>query len=125
MQEPTSGIAAVFPSMVTDIVIDRHDPPQRLVIDTKFTGVYGRGWHREQTLRTGHVYQLYAYLRSQEGQGDPWADAASGLLLHPAIAVDVDESVTIQGHRLRFATVDLTASHAALKARLLELLPQA
>jgi 5-methylcytosine-specific restriction enzyme subunit McrC len=71
------------------------------------------------------VYQLYAYLRSQEGQGDPWADAASGLLLHPAIAVDVDEAVTIQGHRLRFATVDLTASHAALKARLLELLPQA
>jgi 5-methylcytosine-specific restriction enzyme subunit McrC len=128
MQEPTSGIAAVFPSMVTDIVIDRHDPPQRLVIDTKFTGVYGRGWHREQTLRSGHVYQLYAYLRSQEGRDDPdapWADAAAGLLLHPAIAVDVDESVTIQAHRLRFATVDLTASHAALKQRLLELLPQA
>jgi 5-methylcytosine-specific restriction enzyme subunit McrC len=127
MQEPTSGIAAVFPSMVTDIVIDRHDPPQRLVIDTKFTGVYGRGWHREQTLRSGHVYQLYAYLRSQEGRDDPdapWADAAAGLLLHPAIAVDVDESVTIQAHRLRFATVDLTASHAALKQRLLELLPQ-
>jgi len=128
MQEPTSGIAAVFPSMVTDIVIDRHDPPQRLVIDTKFTGVYGRGWHREQTLRSGHVYQLYAYLRSQEGRDDPdaqWADAAAGLLLHPAIAVDVDESVLIQGHCLRFATVDLTASHAALKQRLLELLPQA
>jgi len=128
MQEPTSGIAAVFPSMVTDIVIDRHDPPQRLVIDTKFTGVFGRGWHREQTLRSGHVYQLYAYLRSQEGRDDPdaqWADAAAGLLLHPAIAVDVDESVLIQGHCLRFATVDLTASHAALKARLLELLPQA
>jgi 5-methylcytosine-specific restriction enzyme subunit McrC len=128
MQEPTSGIAAVFPSMVTDIVIDRHDPPQRLVIDTKFTGVFGRGWHREQTLRSGYVYQLYAYLRSQEGRDDPdapWADAAAGLLLHPAIAVDVDESVLIQGHCLRFATVDLTASHAALKQRLLELLPQA
>ena len=127
MQEPTSGIAAVFPSMVTDIVIDRHDPPQRLVIDTKFTGVFGRGWHREQTLRSGYVYQLYAYLRSQEGRDDPdapWADAAAGLLLHPAIAVDVDESVLIQGHCLRFATVDLTASHAALKQRLLELLPQ-
>jgi 5-methylcytosine-specific restriction enzyme subunit McrC len=128
MEDATSGISAVFPSMRTDIVIDRHDPPQRLVIDTKFTGVYGRGWHREQTLRSGYVYQLYAYLRSQEGRGDaeaPWADAASGLLLHPAFAVDVDESVTIQGHRLRFATVDFTASHAALKARLLELLPQA
>ena len=45
-------------------------------------------------------------------------------LLHPAIAADVDEAVTIQGHRLRFATVDLTASHAALRARLLELASQ-
>jgi hypothetical protein len=111
MEDASSGIAAVFPSMRTDIVIDRHDRPQRLVIDTRFTGVYG--------------HQLYAYLRSQEGQGDPWADAASGLLLHPAIAADVDEAMTIQGHRLRFATVDLTASHAALKARLLALLAQA
>jgi 5-methylcytosine-specific restriction enzyme subunit McrC len=33
----------------------------------------------------------------------------------------VDESVNIQGHRLRFATVDLTASHADLRARLLAL----
>jgi 5-methylcytosine-specific restriction enzyme subunit McrC len=55
MEDASSGIAAVFPSMRTDIVIDRHDPPQRLVIDTKFTGVYRRGWHREQTLRSGYV----------------------------------------------------------------------
>jgi hypothetical protein len=32
--------------------------------------------------------------------------------------------VEIQGHRLGFATVDLTASHADLKARLLALMPQ-
>jgi 5-methylcytosine-specific restriction enzyme subunit McrC len=34
---------------------------------------------------------------------------------------EVDESVLIQGYRLRFATVDLTASHADLRARLLQL----
>jgi 5-methylcytosine-specific restriction enzyme subunit McrC len=127
LQEATSGIAQVFPSMRTDIVIDRRDRPQRLVIDTKFTGVFSRGWYREHSLRAGYVYQLYAYLRSQEGLEDPaapWADTASGLLLHPAIEADVDESVEIQGHRLRFATVDLTASHADLRTRLLELVPQ-
>jgi len=124
IQEATSGIAQVFPSMRTDIVIDRRDRPQRLVIDTKFTGVFARGWYRDQTLRSGYVYQLYAYLRSQEGREDPaapWAEAAAGLLLHPAIDTEVDESVNIQGHRLRFATVDLTASHADLRARLLQL----
>jgi 5-methylcytosine-specific restriction enzyme subunit McrC len=127
LAEATSGIAQVFPSMRTDIVIDRRDRPQRLVIDTKFTGVFSRGWYREQSLRAGYVYQLYAYLRSQEGRDGPaapWADSAAGLLLHPAIDMEVDESVSIQGHRLRFATVDLTASHAELRSRLLELLPQ-
>jgi 5-methylcytosine-specific restriction enzyme subunit McrC len=91
------------------------------VIDTKFTGVFAQGWYRDQTLRAGHIYQLYAYLRSQEGQGDARCDSAAGLLLHPAIAAEVDESVEIQGHPLRFATVDLTRNHAALKARLLDL----
>jgi 5-methylcytosine-specific restriction enzyme subunit McrC len=127
LQEATSGIAQVFPSMRTDIVIDRRDRPERLVIDTKFTGVFARGWYRDQTLRAGYVYQLYAYLRSQEGQDNsaaPWADSAAGLLLHPAIDTEVDESVNIQGHRLRFATVDLTASHADLRARLLDIASQ-
>jgi len=67
------------------------------------------------------VYQLYAYLRSQECRGDPWADQADGLLLHPAISAHVDESVRIQGHRMRFATVDLTASHQDISRQLLEL----
>lgn len=119
--ETTPGIAQVFPSMRTDIVIDRRDQLQRLVIDTKFTGVLSSGWYREQSLRTGYVYQLYAYLRSQVGQGDPRADQASGLLLHPAINGDFDESVVIQGHQLRFATVDLAGSHSEIKSRLLEL----
>jgi len=35
--------------------------------------------------------------------------------------IEVDESVLIQGHRLRLATVDLTASHADLRERLLQL----
>jgi 5-methylcytosine-specific restriction enzyme subunit McrC len=107
--EATSGIAQVFPSMRTDIVIDHRERPQRLVIDTKFTGVFAQGWYRDQTLRAGSIYQLYAYLRSQEGQDNP------------AIDTEVDESVNIQGHRLRFATVDLTASHADIRDRLLRL----
>jgi 5-methylcytosine-specific restriction enzyme subunit McrC len=108
--------------MRTDIVIDRRHQPQRLVIDTKFTNVYGRGWYRELSLKTGYVYQLYAYLRSQEGRGDPWADRADGLLLHPAINGHVDESVVIQGHRMRFATVDLAGNHGEIKQRLLQLI---
>jgi len=122
IEEATAGISQVFPSMRTDIVIDRRHQPQRLVIDTKFTGILGRGWYREQSLKTGYVYQLYAYLRSQEHPEAPWANQAAGMLLHPAINGDFDESVVIQGHQMRFATVDLTASHTMIKERLLSLI---
>lgn len=124
LEEATAAIGRIFPSMRTDIVLDRRDHSRRLVIDTKFTHVFSKGWYREQTLKTGYIYQLYAYLRSQEGHGDPWADQADGLLLHPAIMGHVDESVQIQGHWLRFATVDLAADLTAIKQRLLELVPE-
>jgi 5-methylcytosine-specific restriction enzyme subunit McrC len=121
-EDATAGIDKVFPSMRTDIVIDWRQHPRRLVIDTKFTSVFGKGWYREHSLKTAYVYQLYAYLRSQEGRGDLWADQADGLLLHPAISTSMDESVRIQGHRMRFATVDLTASHQEIRVQLLVLL---
>ena len=43
------------------------------------------------------------------------------MLLHPAIGEDVDESATIQGHEMRFSTVDLTQPHEEIKNRLLNL----
>ena len=79
------------------------------------------GWYREETLRSGYMCQIYAYLRSQVGCGDALADHASGLLLHPAIDQMVDETVLIQGHVIRFATVDLTLSPADIRAQLLRL----
>ena len=121
IEEATSGASQVFPSMRTDIVIDRRDHPQRLVIDTKFTGVLGRGWYRDKTLKSGYIYQLYAYLRSQVQRGDLWADHASGLLLHPSINGNFNESVVIQGHNMQFATVNLAGSHEEIKERLLKM----
>ena len=75
----------------------------------------------ETTLRSGYLYQIYAYLRSQTGRGDSLADVAEGLLLHPAIGETVDEAILVQGHCIRFATVDLAADSAAIRAQLLGL----
>ena len=87
---------------------------------TKFTSIVTAGWYREQSLRSGYIYQMYAYLRSQVGCGDALADSTSGLLLHPAVGTMVDETVVIQGHPLRFATVDLAAKPAEIRAQLLK-----
>ena len=107
--------------MRTDVVLDDVATGRRIVIDTKFTSIVTSGWYREESLRSGYLYQIYAYLRSQVGRGDTLADTASGLLLHPAIGQMVDETAVIQGHAIRFATVDLTASAADIRSQLMQL----
>lgn len=119
ISKKTTGIDSILPTMRTDVVLDHSASMRRIVIDTKFTSIVTNGWYREETLRSSYVYQIYAYLRSQVGRGDPFADCASGLLLHPAIGQMIDETVVIQGHPLRFATVDLTATSAEIRAQLL------
>ena len=121
IEQKTPGIDRILPTMRTDVVLDHAPSGRRIVIDTKFTSIVTSGWYREETLRSGYVYQIYAYLRSQVGRGDPLADCASGLLLHPSVDSAVDETVIIQGHGIRFATVDLTASPGDIRSQLLRM----
>jgi len=115
----TAGIDSILPAMRTDIILTSKEAHQRLVIDTKFTSILARGWFREEALESSYIYQMYAYLRSQEGQGDAFSDCASGLLLHPSVGEMIDETVTIQAHAIRFATVDLAAAPGEIRNRLL------
>ena len=121
------GIESVLPSMETDIVLERplsHSPNahrHRTVIDTKFTSVLARGRYDYERLRSGYIYQVYAYVRSQERGDDPASQDSTGLLLHPSVGVDFDEWVRIQGHVMRFATVDLAADSKSIRQRLLQI----
>ena len=116
----TAGVASILPNMQTDIMLDCPSSCRRIVVDTKFNAILTKGWRRNRTLRSGYLYQIYAYLRSQAGrEDDPFADRAEGLLLHPSVGESVDETVTIQGHRIRFATVDLAAPTSEVRSQLL------
>ena len=106
----SAGIQAYLPEMITDIILENKRKGRRVIIDTKFTNIltkarYGDGYR----FKTGHIYQLYGYLRSQERASDPHSLSAEGMLLYPAVGVDVDEAAEIQGHIVRFVTIDLAA----------------
>ena len=123
---PTSGLYAIMPEMITDIVLERRedgvpDAGRRIVIDTKFTSIVGHGRSGRQTLKSSHMYQLYAYLRSQEQLGEPMTCRSSGVLLYPSLGVDCNESAIIQGHRVSFATVDLAANSQTIRGQLLRI----
>ena len=119
IEDKSGGIDEILPNMQTDIILEDRRSARRIVIDTKFNSILAKGWHRDETLRSGHIYQIYAYLLSQSGRGDMLADRAEGVLLHPSVFNSLDENVTIQGHRMRFVTVDLTASSYEIRNQLL------
>ena len=107
--------------MKTDMVLDAPNG-RRIVIDTKFTSIVTKNWYREESLRSGYPYQMYAYLRSQERPeiASPW-NAATGILLHPTIDKNFDETAKIQGHEMRFVTLDLLQGPRAIRSALREI----
>ena len=116
----TNRIDEILPCMKLDIMLESSSRDERIIIDTKFNSIFTGSRYRENSLRSGYIYQMYSYLRSQETDDDPLSKRSCGLLLHPSIGETVDEAISIQGHILRFATVDLTASSKDIRRRLLE-----
>ncbi len=121
IENQTPGIAKLLQNMQTDIILESHEKHKRIIIDTKFNEILISGLYRARAFRTGYLYQMYAYLRSQEGSGDSLSDYASGMLLHPAAGETIDEIVLIQKHAIRFATVDLAETAMAIRNRLISL----
>lgn len=122
IEDKSLGIDKILPNMRTDILIDDMELGHRLVIDTKFNAVVINGWFRDETLRSGYLYQMYAYLRSQEGSGDPLNENASGLLLHPSVGKNVNEYIVMQNHKIQFATIDLAATAIEIREQLLQVI---
>lgn len=110
-----------IPVMKTDVTIERPAHKRRIVVETKFTdALVDRDG--KTTIETSYLYQLYAYLASQSGFGDDAADTADGVLLFVKTSnreLFTGEKV-IQGHRIRFLSVDLTAAAADIRARWLQ-----
>jgi 5-methylcytosine-specific restriction enzyme subunit McrC len=69
------------------------------------------------SMKSGYLYQMYAYLRSQEGT-DQRSDTSAGLFLHPAVGKQLYEYAIIQGHPVAFATVDLAGSAMSIRSEL-------
>lgn len=112
----------LVPAMKTDIVVTkRSEPMRRLVIDTKYyaNSVSSSPWGGA-TFHSANLYQMYAYLRTQEHRGQSFRDAA-GLLLYPTTDGELQETMKVQGHHIQFATVDLSKPWADVEAHLLAL----
>lgn len=117
----SEALASILPGMEVDIALENTAEERRIVVDTKFAPILRTGRYEREVLKSSHLYQLYAYLRTQEARGGSH-ERAEGVLLHPSVGRDLDETLGLHGHRMRFVTVDLTADRPAIEERLLSLI---
>jgi len=110
--QKTGAINEIMPSMKTDIFLENKTTRQRIIIDTKFTDMLNSGWYREKSLKSGYVYQ--------ENRDCCSSINSTGILLHPAIDASYDEAIMLDGHYIRFMTVNLASPAKEIRKDLLK-----
>jgi 5-methylcytosine-specific restriction enzyme subunit McrC len=112
--------ASYLPVLNPDLVVRCIASGSIVILDTKFTAkVLTTGLWGKLTFNRDHLFQIYAYLRSQEEQSR-YHQSATGVLLYPTVQHAVSETIEIQGHRICWETVDLSRPWKEIEGRLLE-----
>jgi 5-methylcytosine-specific restriction enzyme subunit McrC len=118
----TPGLGAVLPKMKTDIYLEHRSSNRRIILDTKFTASLAHRQYGGESLKSGHLYQIYTYVRTQEAPSDALSWSAEGLLLYPAVDGMLRESFHTGGHRFTVATVDLRRTASEIRQQLLDII---
>ena len=114
-----------LPSMIPDLVLQEKSSGPLIVLDTKFTAnrLVENQWGKK-IYDSSHLYQLYAYLKSQEHVSEAHRSAI-GILLYPAIHETFSERIELQDHVMRVECLDLTAPWQDIERHLLKLIGNA
>jgi len=99
-----SGDLSLLPSMRTDTSLS--NPEKKIVVETKYYQETLQTYRGKTSVRSAHLYQLFAYLKNLETRGGTNADA-TGILLYPVVDRRLSERFRIQGHTIWVRTVDL------------------
>jgi 5-methylcytosine-specific restriction enzyme subunit McrC len=119
----TTKTSEFLPAMVADLLLENRDDGQSIVLDTKFTpNCLAQGRSDKLVFDSSHLYQIYAYLRSQEHLSEKLR-FASGILLYPTVQWALSERIELQGHLIRLETIDLSKLWKTIEEKLVELIP--
>ncbi|OHO55438.1 hypothetical protein HMPREF2635_05195 [Corynebacterium sp. HMSC035E02] len=114
----TDSSSPFIPGMLTDIML-RSPEGKLVIVDAKFTDLFATSRFTDAlTLKNEHMYQLYAYLRSQEHRGEEWTHA-SGMMLYATAASESDVDFNLDGHRISFRSVSLDSTPRAFRESVL------
>ena len=108
IQWPSSNHSTYLPVMKPDLTLRNCETDRLMILDTKFTkSILVKGQWENITFNRDHLFQIYAYIKSQEEISRHHL-SATGILLYPSVEWSLQEEVDIQGHKFRWETVDLS-----------------
>jgi 5-methylcytosine-specific restriction enzyme subunit McrC len=106
-----------LPVMRADAVLRSKRTGHALVVDAKYYREALVSFHDRERVRSGHLYQITAYLRSVELQSTD----REGLLIYPQSGAPVSATFFLSGRRVRVRTVDLSTDWPQIHTSLCDL----
>lgn len=110
-----------MPNMQPDIFLKNNANNRTIILDTKFMPQTSKGRWKE-TFHSSNLYQIYAYLKTQEHISEKH-QRAEGVLLYPASGSSkYSERVRLQNHIIRIENIDLTMDWEDIERSLIALI---
>lgn len=111
-EEPDQNMIQFLPAMRTDITLQKDD--KTLIIDAKYYGKSMIQRYSKETLRSAHLYQIFAYVKNMDKDN---TDNVSGLLLYAKTEEEFfpdGKPFVIGGNRIGARTLDLNQDFAKI-----------
>jgi 5-methylcytosine-specific restriction enzyme subunit McrC len=109
----------LIPTMNTDVSL--FDGNRTVIVECKWTTTTLQTYREAKRLRSEHLYQLSAYVRSHS-RAKSDRKTVEGLLLYPLVDEPVDVVVRVDGQWIRARTIDLSVDWEAIHDQLLYIL---
>ena len=105
-----------LPGMETDIVL--RSPERTVIVDTKFYSSPLDRRHGVEKVKSGHLYQIFAYATNWAAAAPSEDPEPEGWLLYAAVEGDFDHRFELVGRRIRACSIDLSRSWRDVEASL-------
>ncbi len=108
----------MLPKMQSDIMLSKAG--RVLIIDAKYYSRITLPHYDARTVRSAHLYQIFAYVKNKAAEPAPKYDEVSGMLLYARTDEDVqpDQRYRMSGNRIDVRTLDLSRESAEIDKQL-------
>lgn len=117
MEGTTETNRGLVPGMQADVILESKPRERRIILDTKFYKTVFSGGK----LRSGHLYQLLAYLRNRQAR-HPVGPQHEGILLYAQSGERVKADIRLEGFSIKARTVDLNRDWREIHREMLAIL---